>query len=321
MSVRLTVNLLVAAAVLAALSSCSAQVQGAGASGPAGQAVLVDVTPATADLVPAQEIQLAAAVTGTADTGVTWKIDEADGGTVDSTGRYAAPGAAGTFHVRAVSTADARASAVATIRVTAPRQGAVAISPKATSVVVGGTLSFTVAVTNLTSSAVTWKVQETSGCGSVNALGVYTAPGSARTCHVQVASVEDPSRSDVATVTVTAAPVITVSAGPAAVTMDACTTRTFTASVSGSSDTGVVWTADGGAITAAGVYTAPSTPGTYHVVATARASSAVKATVAVTVQEHVLAVTIDPPSVSLSAGATQPFTATVTTTCGTFTGG
>jgi hypothetical protein len=52
-------------------------------------------------------------------------------------------------------------------------------------------------------------------------------------------------------------------------------TNSFSAAVSGTSDTSVIWSvqegASGGTISSSGVYTAPVTPGTYHVVATSHA--------------------------------------------------
>jgi hypothetical protein len=61
----------------------------------------------------------------------------------------------------------------------------------------------------------------------------------------------------------------------------------FTATVTGASSTSVAWSvqegASGGAITSQGLYTAPANAGTYHVVATSTADSALTATAAVTV--------------------------------------
>jgi hypothetical protein len=61
----------------------------------------------------------------------------------------------------------------------------------------------------------------------------------------------------------------------------------FSATVSGSADTAVVWSveegATGGTISAAGLYTAPATAGTYHVVATSHADSSALGTATVSV--------------------------------------
>lgn len=315
--------LFVAAAVIASLASCSAKVDGVGGSGSA-QTVGVEVVPGEIELVQNQETSFSALVTGTSDTAVTWEVvEESAGGAVSAAGLYTAPAAIGTFHVRAVSRADRRISALGRITVKAPTSGSVAVSPKSTTLVAGGTTTFTATTTGL-SGGVSWRVKESTGCGSVSSAGVYTAPTAATTCHVVATSVSDTTRTDEATVVVTAAAapsVVTISMNPTTLTMDACTAHTFAATVSGSSDTAVVWSiteGSAGGQVSGGVYTAPSTPGTYHVVATAHASTSAKVTATVTVNEHVLSVAIDPPTVSLSPLATQQFTALVTTTCGTF---
>jgi hypothetical protein len=314
---------LFALAVLAAASSlaaCAAQVGTEGGSG--AQTVAVSVSPGTSELAPGQSTQFAAVVTGTADVAVTWQVDEAGGGIVNATGLYTAPGATGTYHVRAVSHAAPDQSGVATVTVSAPPAGSVTISPKTARVTTGGSLTFTATVTGLSSSTVTWSVQEPSGCGSVSAAGVYTAPSTAGTCHVVATSTADSTRSDVATVTVNVPISVTVTPGTAAV--DACRTVTFTASVAGTSDQVVAWSvtegASGGSVSTGGVYTASSTAGTYHVVATAHASPAATASATVTVTDHILSITVNPGSASVSPSGTQQFTATVTTTCGAFAG-
>jgi hypothetical protein len=68
--------------------------------------------------------------------------------------------------------------------------------------------------------------------------------------------------------------------------MNAGSTRTFTATVSNTSNTAVTWSVveqNGGTITSAGVYTAPSLPGTFTVKAVPVANTSVSATIAVSV--------------------------------------
>ncbi len=87
---------------------------------PPAQTVAVTVSPATAAVPTGGSVQLAAAVTGSANTSVTWTVQEgAAGGAVGSTGLYTAPSAAGTFHVVATSVADPSKSAAATVTVNA----------------------------------------------------------------------------------------------------------------------------------------------------------------------------------------------------------
>ncbi len=98
-------------------SGCGSAVVGA-ATGDL-QGVSVTVTPTTSTVYPSQAVPLAAAVTGTADTSVTWSIVQgAAGGTISATGLYTAPSATGVFHVLATSRANPAASGSATVNVT-----------------------------------------------------------------------------------------------------------------------------------------------------------------------------------------------------------
>lgn len=205
-------------------------------------------------------------------------------------------------------------------------QVGVAIEPPAATVTAGGATQFAAVVTGAAVTGVTWSVVETGG-GTVDASGNYTAPAVAGTYHVEATSVADPSRAATAAVTVQAAPPppppVVVAIAPTSAAVDACRSATFTATVTGSTDTAVTWSvqegAAGGAVTTGGVYTAPQSAGTYHLVATSVAAPASSASVAVTVTERVLGVAVDPPTVTVSPSGTAQFTASVTTTCGTVT--
>ncbi|HTN51312.1 MAG TPA: hypothetical protein VML50_02825 [Anaeromyxobacter sp.] len=205
----------------------------------------------------------------------------------------------------------------------APATVQVDIQPTSAQAAAGGTVQFGSTVTGTTSTAVTWSVEEASG-GTVSASGLYTAPSSAGSFHVKVTSSADPTAFAVATVTVnTALPVVTVAISPTTAAVNSCQSLTFSATVTGSTNGAVTWSvqegAAGGTITAGGVYTASSTAGTYHVVATSVANPATSAVQAVTVTDKVLSVAVSPTTASIQTGATAQFTATVTTTCGTFT--
>ncbi|ATB46158.1 chitinase [Corallococcus macrosporus DSM 14697] len=82
----------------------------------------------------------------------------------------------------------------------------VAIHPTSATVPAGGTQAFTATVTGSANTAVTWSVQEGASGGSVTAAGLYTAPSSAGTYHVVATSQAAPTKSAVATVTVTSTP-------------------------------------------------------------------------------------------------------------------
>ena len=82
-------------------------------------------------------------------------------------------------------------------------------------------------------------------------------------------------------------PAVSVTIEPSTATLIVGENKTFTATVVGSVNTAVVWSvqegAFGGTITSGGVYTAPSTPGTYHIVATSQADPNKRATATVAV--------------------------------------
>lgn len=91
------------------------------------------------------------------------------------------------------------------------------------------------------------------------------------------------------------APSVTVSVSPATVTLTTNGTQTFTATVGNTTNTAVTWSVvegGGGSITSGGAYTAPATPGTYHVKATSQADATKFGTATVTVNP--------PPATTLS---------------------
>jgi hypothetical protein len=206
----------------------------------------------------------------------------------------------------------------------------VTVAPSAFALGFGQAHQFTATVTGDANTAVTWEVQEGSpGGGSVlptsgNITTTYTAPSLAGTYHVVARSVADTSATGRATVVVSAsAPIsVTITTVPPA-SLAACATLAFAATVNNSANQAVTWTvqegATGGSFTGGNVYHAPATGGTWHVVATSQADVSKTSSVAVTtVDEVVTAVTVSPGGQVVAPSGTQPFTATVTTSCGTF---
>jgi hypothetical protein len=114
--------------------------------------------------------------------------------------------------------------------------------------------------------------------------------------------------------------VSSVTISPSTVSAIVGSTLPFSATVQGTTtNTVVTWTAARGTITAAGVYTAPSTTGTDTVTATSVADTTKSASAAITViaapaNPVVTAVTISPASASALTGATIQFSATVSGT-------
>lgn len=307
-----------ALALLTALASaCSG---GSSPGAPPEHAVAVTVTPGSTRVQAGSAVAFAATVAGTIDTRVSWSVVESGGGAIDPAGVYTAPATPGGYHVKATSVADASVSGQSAVTVLLPV--AVSISPRAPSVVAGGSVTFTAAVSNATDTTVTWAVAGAS-CGSITQAGVYTAPAAPATCTVSATSHADPTRSATATVTVTAPPpAVAVAVTPSPAAADACRTVQLTATVTNASNAAVTWTvqegAAGGAVSTTGLYTAPATGGTYHVVATSVADPTRTAVAAVTVTERIVSVAVAPATATVQAGGAQQFTATVTTTCGSF---
>ena len=293
--------------------------------------IRVRITPSTTSMSTGDSATFSALVRGTQpgqSTAVTWSVQEgASGGSIDSSGNYTAPRNPGTFHVVAASVADPSKKATATISVTASQGVAVAVSPSNASTGARGTLGFKATVTGVgsgQSSDVTWSVQEGAAGGSVDSSGNYTAPASAGTAHVVATSVADSSKSASATIAVTAAPAIAVSVSPTTASVLAGGVTTFSATVTGAAagqSTDVTWAvregAGGGNVDASGRYTAPGTPGTFHVVATSVADSSQSATATITVAAAPnITVSVSPGSASTPTGGTVNFTASVTGTGG-----
>ncbi|MCH7986444.1 MAG: hypothetical protein IH847_07660, partial [Acidobacteria bacterium] len=78
-------------------------------------------------------------------------------------------------------------------------------------------------------------------------------------------------------------PSISVSISPTSVSLQTGETQQFTATVTGTTTTGVTWSATGGTISSSGLYTAPNTTGTHTVTTTSMADSSSSASANVSV--------------------------------------
>jgi len=160
----------------------------------------------------------------------------------------------------------------------------VMVSPPAPTVFLGAMQTFTASVGGTINTAATWTVQEGAAGGSITNLGVYIAPQVVGTYHVIATSVADSTKSGTATITV---PPVSVLVSPMSVTMASTGMRTFVATVTGASNTAVAWSVEegaaGGTVDANGNYVAPTTQGTFHLVATSAADPTKNASATVTV--------------------------------------
>jgi hypothetical protein len=199
----------------------------------------------------------------------------------------------------------------------------VSLNQSSMNVAVGATAQFTATVQNTTNTAVSWSVDGVAGgnstTGTISASGLYTAPAAAGSHKVTATSVADTNASASAAVTVGALGAIS----PTAAFLPPGGTQQFSSSIQGFSNTSVNWAvnqvaggnASVGTITAAGLYTAPSQPGTYTVTATSAADASVTASATVTVGT----ITLSPASATLAGSQSQQFTPTASAGVTTFT--
>jgi len=109
---------------------------------------------------------------------------------------------------------------------------------------------------------------------------------------------------------------ISVTVSPSSANVQVSTTKQFSATVNNSTNQGVTWTASAGAISAAGLFTAPSSvpsPATVTIQATSQADTSAKGTASVTITPPPppVTVTVSPSSASVQVSMTQQFSASV----------
>ena len=214
---------------------------------------------------------------------------------------------------------------------------AITVSPSSTTVPLGSTQQFASTITGTANTAVNWKVGGTgcsgAACGIISAGGLYTPPASVpspATLSITVTSVADPTKSASASVTLVAAAAVLLSITPASAVVPAASTDSFTANVTGTTNTAVAWSLKGAGCSGAScgslatnsqaaVYTAPSvapSPANVNVVATSMADPSKTASAAVTIMS-VVVVKAMPASTSVVVGTTQQFNASVVGTSNT----
>jgi Bacterial Ig domain len=261
--------------------------------------VAITVSPTATGLWTGAAQQFTAAVNGSTNTGVTWKTT---GGSINSSGLYTAPQSVGTYTVTATSVADTSKSASAQATVMSP-PGSVGItlSPSAASLQTGASQQFAASVTGTTNTSVSW----TATGGTVTANGFYTAPQSAGTYTLTATSVADSTKSASAIVSVTTPPpVISITVSPTNASLQTGANQQFRASVAGTTDTAVTWSATGGTISSSGLYTAPQSAGTYTLTVTSVADPSKAASSLITVTAPLSVVVTSPTSGSIVSGTT-----------------
>jgi hypothetical protein len=131
---------------------------------------------------------------------------------------------------------------------TPPPTVSITISPTSATLGQGGTQQFTATVTP-SGTAVTWSAST----GTISATGLYTAPASITSASTATITAIASGVSATATISLTPPTPVTVTISPSTATLSASQTQQFTATPSGAT-----WSANIGAISSSGLYTAPA---------------------------------------------------------------
>src|SRR5581483_8254782 len=291
--------------------------------------VTVTISPTSMTMAPGGTPSFTASVSAGVNPAVT---RTASAGTITGTGNtitFTAPNTSPTtVTVTATSVADTSKSASATVNVSSQGGVTVAVPPPTADLVAGATATFTATVSGATNTAVSWTATGGTVSGNGNTI-TYTAPVTPGSFTLTATSVADTSKS--ASSVITVLPPVTVSIAPQTLSMAVNEQRTFSASVIGTTNTAVTWSATAGSVSANDptiIFTAPSTPGTVALTATSVADPSKSATATITVSP-VASLTVNFKTLTLVAGAEQTLVATVvgldplvnwSTTGGTITG-
>jgi hypothetical protein len=233
----------------------------------------------------------------------------ATGGSITAGGLYTAGSITGTFRVIATQQGGTLADTSA-VTITAAVLTQLILNPSTASIPAGLTQQFSVSGVWSDGSATTPSVTYNVTGGSITAGGLYTAGGTTGTFRV-IATQQGGTVADTSTVTITAPVLTQVILTPASVGLPAGGAQQFAVSgqlSDGSTNTpAVTYTATGGTITAAGLYTAGTTTGTFRVIATQQGGTLAD-TSAVTITSAVLTqVILTPATASVPAGLNQQF--------------
>jgi hypothetical protein len=330
--------------VVVAIFAEGAWTLGCGAGGsppppPPPPTIEVTVKPANGSVVLGGQATFTATVTNTTDTAVSWSVNGVPGGnaalgTITSAGAYTAPTdlpSPATVQVTATSHADSTKSGRGTLAITSDIT--LSLTPNPASVELGATQAFQATVTSSGNpdTAIRWSLSGpacTSGCGTVDASGNYSAPRTLpapASTMLTAQSVADPSKQISAAVAITSnfslqlsAPANVPAGGTAAIvaTMtpvpgsNPSTTLAWALSGPGCSGSScgtltvvTTQTAGGSPVADSATYTAPAaapSPNTVTVTVTPQADPSKKAQATLAIQAGVN-VSVSPATATLAA--------------------
>jgi hypothetical protein len=246
--------------------------------------ISVSVSPASINLQAGQSAAFIATVQGTNNELVQWTLNPNLGSIVN--GVYTAPSSVvsdAQVTVSATSLADSTKTATATVLLSQPiTPVSISVAPNSMTLSAGQSVQFTAAVFGSTNTAVNWSLNPNTG--SIN-NGFYTAPSnltSQQTITLTATSQADPTRTASAWLILRPIPnpippaqTVSISLWPWSASLNAGQSATFTASITGSSNTAVTWSLSPAVGTIVnGVYTAPATIASSQAVTVTAASVA-----------------------------------------------
>jgi len=225
----------------------------------------VRVTPASVTIGPNGSVSLTASVIDANDKRVSWSRSS-NVGTITAGGVFRAPASVTSttiVYVTAVSMHDSTKTSRSTITIR-PSNATINVTPQLLNLSPGGSQQFVATLVGFTNKAVTWSMSP--AFGTLSAAGLYKAPATVAaqtTVTIKATSVEDPSRSATATVTIAPSTAVQVTISPTSVLMTGSGVQQFTATVKGTTNTAVLWSISPavGNISTTGKYTAPSIVG------------------------------------------------------------
>ncbi|MGA2649953.1 MAG: DUF2341 domain-containing protein [Terracidiphilus sp.] len=266
------------------------------------------VAPSAVTLYAQQSQQFTVTALASCPASVVWSVSPSGVGTLTqngpSSGLYTAPSSIATQQtVTITATSQTDGSTIGTSVVTLDPQVSVSVTPGSPTLYAPHeTVQFTATVSNAGSNAVTWSISPNTG--SISQSGLYTAPSFSepQTVTITATSVQDPTQSGSATLTLM--PVIV---SPSSASVYSGFTQQFAANIP------VVWSIVPGGIgtvSQTGLYTAPSNTTTSgyrpDVVATAQADPNGSFTVPIQVGSPIVQ-PVTPAAVSLYGGQSQTF--------------
>lgn len=246
-------------------------------------AISVEINPLSALVQPGESKQFSATVYGTSNQLVTWTVLTAGGGDISASGLYTAPPELMYVTIEARSAADPSKATTALVIVQMETLE-VDVTPNPVTVGPNGQQQFSAWVIGSPNQAVTWKVL-TSGGGTIDASGLYSAPATPMAVTIEARAAADPLVAGTSKVTVQSG-TLTVTVTPGEVSLEQDTTQHFTATVEGSPNQEVTWSVvetDGGTISPQGNYRAPLRYGLFTVKATSKADPSASGTAKVQV--------------------------------------